>query len=111
MAERLLSIMPKASAGLLMHRRFGGALEVLLVHPGGPFWRNKDDGAWTIPKGEVADDEDMLDAAKREFEEETGIKARGPFIPLTAVKQKGGKIVHAWCFEGDCNPAAIRSNT
>src|SRR5436309_6588465 len=96
------------SAGILAYRKGARGLEVLLVHPGGPFWRNKDDGAWTIPKGAVADDEDMLEAAKREFEEETGIEARGPFIPLTAVKQKGGKIMHAWCFEGDCDPAAIR---
>ena len=103
--------MPKISAGLLMYRLRGGEAEVLLVHPGGPFWRNKDEGAWSIPKGEPAAGEDLLAAARREFEEELGLKPTGPFIELRAVKQKGGKVVHAWAFEGDCDPAAIQSNT
>jgi predicted NUDIX family NTP pyrophosphohydrolase len=98
------------SAGLLMYRKTPRGVEVLLVHPGGPFWRNKDQGAWTIPKGEVEEGEDLLAAARREFEEETGIRAREPFLPLESVKQKGGKTVYAWAFEGDCDPEAIRSN-
>ena len=84
-----------------MFRKRNGALEVLLVHPGGPFWRNKDEGAWTIPKGEAADGEDSLERAKIEFEEELGFKPAGEFLPLGEVKQKGGKIVHAWSLEGD----------
>jgi predicted NUDIX family NTP pyrophosphohydrolase len=103
--------MPRASAGLVMHRRRGGGREVLLVHPGGPFWAKKDLGAWTIPKGELAEGEDELTTARREFEEETGLRPEGPFHPLGSVKQKAGKLVHAWAFEGDCDPAAIRSNT
>lgn len=103
--------MAKVSAGLLMYRRRGGRVEVLLVHPGGPFWRNKDAGAWSIPKGEVQAGEDPLAAARREFEEELGLRAEGPFTQLSPVKQRGGKVVHAWAFEGDCDPAAIRSNT
>jgi predicted NUDIX family NTP pyrophosphohydrolase len=103
--------MPKRSAGLLMFRRKGDGLEVLLVHPGGPFWKNKDLGAWTIPKGEHDAGEEALAAAAREFQEETGIEPRGPFIELTPVKQAGGKAVAAWAFEGDVDAAAIRSNT
>ena len=103
--------MPRVSAGLLMYRIQDGKLQVLLAHPGGPLFQNKDDGAWTIPKGEIEPDEDLLDAAKREFEEETGITPTGPFFALTPIKQKGGKIVHAWAFKGDCNPGAIVSNT
>lgn len=104
--------MPKVSAGLLMHRRRGGGqLQVLLVHPGGPFWRNKDAGAWTIPKGEVAEGEDLLAAARREFEEELGVRPEGTFAPLKPVRQKGGKQVHAWSFGGDLDAAAVRSNT
>ena len=103
--------MPRTSAGLLMFRRGAGGLQVLLVHPGGPFWAKKDVGAWTIPKGELAEGEDELAAARREFEEETGIRPAGPFRPLGRVRQKGGKVVHAWAFEGDCDPAAIHSNT
>ena len=92
----------KTSAGLLMFRKRNGALEVLLVHPGGPFFRNKDEGAWTIPKGEAAEGEDLLGRARIEYEEEVGLKpTAGEFIPLGQVKQKGGKIVHAWAFEGD----------
>jgi predicted NUDIX family NTP pyrophosphohydrolase len=103
--------MPKTSAGILLYRIRNGALEFLLVHPGGPFWKNKDAGAWTIPKGEIADNEDALAAAKREFEEELGFKPGGPFIELTPIKQKAGKTVHAWAFEGDCDPSQIKSNT
>ena len=103
--------MPKRSAGLLMFRRSGDGLRVLLVHPGGPFWKNKDLGAWTIPKGEPDADEEALVSATREFREETGIEPRGPFIQLTPVKQAGGKLVEAWAFEGDADAAAIRSNT
>lgn len=103
--------MPRVSAGLLMYRIQDGKLQVLLAHPGGPLFQNKDDGVWTIPKGEIEPGEDMLEAAKREFEEETGITPTGPFIELTPIKQKGGKIVHAWAFQGDCDPSAIASNT
>ena len=103
--------MPRTSAGLLMFRRKGNAVEVLLVHPGGPFWAKKDLGAWTIPKGELEDGEDALVTAQREFEEETGIAPSGPFHPLGSIKQKAGKVVHAWAFEGTCDPAQIRSNT
>jgi predicted NUDIX family NTP pyrophosphohydrolase len=103
--------LPKASAGLLMFRRCGEAPEVLLVHPGGPFWTRRDQGAWSIPKGEFAPDEDRLAAARREFEEETGIWPEGEFIPLSPRRQPSGKVVHAWAFEGDCDPTAIVSNT
>ena len=100
------------SAGLLMFRRKNNSLEFLLVHPGGPFWKNKDDGAWTIPKGEVAENEDLLTRARIEFEEELGIKPAGDFIPLGSIKQKGGKTVHAWAFESDLpEPFELRSNT
>jgi predicted NUDIX family NTP pyrophosphohydrolase len=88
-----------------------GELEVLLVHPGGPFWRDKDLGAWSIPKGEIDEMESPLEAAGREFEEETGVRPEGPFIPLTPVKQKSRKVVHAWAFNGDCAPERIRSNS
>jgi len=94
-----------------MYRRRAGKLEFLLVHPGGPFWKAKDAGAWTIPKGEIEDGEDALAAAKREFEEELGLKPEGEFIELTPIKQKSGKRVQAWAFEGDCDPSQIKSNT
>ncbi|PWU18786.1 MAG: NUDIX hydrolase [Verrucomicrobia bacterium] len=103
--------MPKESAGLLMYRRTADQLEVLLVHPGGPFWKNKDAGAWTIPKGEIAPGEEPLATAQREFQEEVGFEAKGPFLQLSPIQQKGGKIVHAWAFEGDCEPSQIKSNT
>jgi predicted NUDIX family NTP pyrophosphohydrolase len=102
--------MPVTSAGLLMYRIREGTLQLLLVHPGGPFWRNKDEGAWSIPKGEVKSNEDLLDAARREFEEELGTKPEGRFIPLSPIKQKNGKVVHAWAFEGDLDATAIRCN-
>lgn len=103
--------MPKTSAGLLMYRMRNGELEALLVHPGGPFWAKKDDGAWFIPKGELNPDEEPLTAAKREFQEETGLTPAGDFLPLGSVKQKSGKIVFAWAFAGDCDPANLKSNT
>ena len=103
--------MPRTSAGLLMFRIRDGALQVLLAHPGGPLFRNRDDDTWSIPKGEIGSGEELLGTAEREFEEETGIRPSGPFIPLAPIQQKGGKIVHAWAFEGDCDPARIQSNT
>jgi predicted NUDIX family NTP pyrophosphohydrolase len=103
--------MPRISSGLLMYRIKDGVVQVLLAHPGGPYFVNKDEAAWTIPKGEPDAGEDLLATAQREFEEETGVKPRGPFVPLKPIKQKGGKIVHAWAFEGDCDTAAVRSNT
>jgi len=104
-------IMPKVSAGLLLYRRRDNVLEVFLVHPGGPFFAKKDAGAWSIPKGEISEGEDVLAAARREFEEETGCKAVGAFLPLAPVTQKGGKIVQAWALEGDCDPEKMKSNT
>jgi predicted NUDIX family NTP pyrophosphohydrolase len=103
--------MSSVSAGLLMYRMVGGNLQVLLAHPGGPFFRNKDDGAWSIPKGEIESGEYLLECAKREFEEEIGVTPIGTFIALTPVQQKGGKVIHAWAFEGNCDPSAIVSNT
>jgi predicted NUDIX family NTP pyrophosphohydrolase len=99
------------SAGLLLYRRNGFALEVFLAHPGGPFWTKRDAGAWTIPKGAVDEGEALLDAARREFQEETGIVATGPFVPLGSITQKSGKAVHAWAWEGDADHTAITSNT
>jgi predicted NUDIX family NTP pyrophosphohydrolase len=106
----LQSIVPRISAGLVMYRRHKGRLEFFLAHPGGPFFRNRDDGCWTIPKGEPEHGEDLLAVAQREFREETGIDPKGPFIELGSIQQKGGKWVHAWAFEGD-RTTAIRSNT
>jgi predicted NUDIX family NTP pyrophosphohydrolase len=106
-----LRIVKRRSAGLLMYRVRDGNLEVLLIHPGGPFWSRKDAGAWSIPKGEFGDDEDALVAAKREFVEETGFALGETFAALEPIRQSGGKLVHAWAFEGDCDPARIVSNT
>lgn len=103
--------MARLSAGLLMFRRTNNSLEVFLVHPGGPFWQKKDLGAWSLPKGEYEDGEDPLVAAKREFVEETGINPMGDYVSLEALKQPSGKVITAWAFEGNCNPAEIRSNT
>jgi predicted NUDIX family NTP pyrophosphohydrolase len=100
----------RASAGLLLFRRGAGRLELFLAHPGGPFWQTRDDGAWTIPKGLAEEGEDPLAAACREFKEETGLSPEGPFIPLGSVRQKAGKVVHAWAWEGNADPAAIASN-
>lgn len=103
--------MRASSAGILLYRRTSGAPEVFLVHPGGPYWRRKDAGAWSIPKGEFAPPEAGLAAARREFAEETGVTLSGDFQALSPVRQSGGKVVHAWVAEGDCDAAAIRSNT
>jgi len=103
--------MAKLSAGLLLFRRRQGSIEVFLVHPGGPFWANKDTGAWSIPKGEHEPGEDPLAAACREFTEETGFTAVGPFFPLTPLKQKSGKIIAAFACEGEADPEALVSNT
>ena len=103
--------MPATSAGLLLYRLASDGVEVLLVHPGGPFWIRKDLGAWSIPKGEVSPSEDLLAAARREFEEETGAVAPGLAIPLGELRQAGGKLVHAWAVQGDFDPAELRSNT
>jgi predicted NUDIX family NTP pyrophosphohydrolase len=101
----------KASAGLLLYRRSTGRLELFLAHPGGPFWKGRDNGAWTIPKGVPEAGEDLLEAARREFEEETGVRPTGPFLPLGVVRQKAGKLVHAWAWEGDADPTTVTSNT
>jgi len=103
--------MPKRSAGLLMFHTSNDQLEVFLVHPGGPLWAKKDKGAWTIPKGEYEPEENPLVAARREFEEESGFQATGEFVDLGSIKQKSGKVVNAWAFEGDCDPAKLASNT
>ena len=103
--------MPKTSAGILFYRFQKNKLQVLLVHPGGPFWVKKDNGAWTIPKGEVVDGEKLLETAIRETEEETSIKTGGEFIALTPVKQKSGKIIYAWALQDDFDASAIKSNT
>ncbi len=101
----------KKSAGILLYRLKDHLFEVMLVHPGGPFWAKKDEGAWSVPKGEFDDSEDALSAAKREMEEETGIKAEGNFIELTPVKQKNGKMVYAWALEKNIDAADIKSNS
>jgi predicted NUDIX family NTP pyrophosphohydrolase len=98
------------AAGVLLYRLRDSLLEVFLVHPGGPFWRKKDDGAWSIPKGELQEGEDPLEAAKREFQEETGFRPEGDFIALPPLRQAGGKLVHAWAVRGDCDANLIRSN-
>jgi len=103
--------MRKLSAGLLMYRRRGRGVEVFLAHPGGPFWKNKDDGAWSIPKGEYSGGESALDAARREFREETGFEPGTDFVALGEIRQPSGKIVSVWAFEGDCDAAMVRSNT
>ena len=101
----------RASAGLLLFRRGTTALELFLAHPGGPFWQRRDGGAWTIPKGLAEEGEDPLAAACREFKEETGLTPEGPFISLGSVRQKAGKVVHAWAWEGDADPSTVTSNT
>ncbi|HXQ28017.1 MAG TPA: NUDIX domain-containing protein [Gemmatimonadales bacterium] len=102
--------MARVSAGLIGYRRSKGVLEVLLVHPGGPFWKAKDLGAWSIPKGALDAGEEALEGAKREFREETGFTVVGPCIPLASLRQPGGKLVHAWAVAGDWDPSALRSN-
>ena len=101
----------KLSAGLLLFRRVNGEVEVFLVHPGGPFWAKKDEGAWSLPKGEYAEEENPLLAAKREFQEETSFAVDGDFIPLGELRQPGGKIVSAWALEKDVDPGSMKSNT
>jgi predicted NUDIX family NTP pyrophosphohydrolase len=103
--------MAERSAGILMYRRPGPAIEVLLVHPGGPYWARKDDGVWSIPKGRYGEDEDALAAARREFEEETGCVPAGRFVALGSFKQPSGKLISAWAVEGDLDLAQFRSNT
>lgn len=103
--------MSKRSAGLLVYRKCEGALEVFLVHPGGPFWAKKDLGAWSIPKGEYLEDEEPLEAARREFQEETGFAVRGDCVALGSVTQASGKVVSAWACEGDFDAAKLVSNT
>lgn len=101
--------MPRVSAGLLLFRRRGGRLEVLLGHPGGPFYVRKSYGVWSIPKGEVEPNEALIDAARREFLEETGFEIDGPYLSLTPVRLRSGKIIHAWAVEGDCDPTQLRT--
>ena len=102
----------KKSAGLLLYREaITGQLEVFLVHPGGPFWRKKDEGAWSMPKGEFEDNEEPLSAAQREFAEETGFRPDGETLPLEPVRQPGGKLIYAWAMERDLDPAGLKSNT
>ena len=103
--------MSKKSAGLLLFRETIAGLEVLLVHPGGPFWAKKDDGSWSIPKGEFEDGEEPLAAAKREFEEEMGVPAAGEFMPLKPLKQPSGKLVFAWALRSHFDPSSLKSNT
>lgn len=103
--------MLKKSAGILLYRINSSKLEVLLVHPGGPYWAKKDAGVWSVPKGEFEEVEDPLEAAKREMKEETGIKIKGNFIELTPVKLKSGKMIYAWAVCGDCEAENITSNT
>ncbi len=103
--------MTRTSAGLLLYRTRPAGLEVLLVHPGGPFWAKKDDGAWSIPKGEIEDGESPLAAAIRETREELGVEISGDCVPLTPVRQAGGKTVHAWAVRADVDPTRLSSQT
>lgn len=103
--------MPKAAAGLLLYRRCSAGIEVLLAHPGGPFWARKDAGAWSIPKGEIDPGEDPVTAARREFQEEIGLEVTGPVTPLGQQKQGSGKLVRIWAVEGNFDPSQLRSNT
>ena len=102
--------MARISAGVLLYRRRGGVVEVFLVHPGGPFWAQKDRAAWSIPKGEIDPGEDLLAAARREVLEETGLVVEGELKPLAPLRQPGGKVVHAFALEGDADPEVVRSN-
>ncbi len=102
--------MSKKSAGVLAYRFQDGRLQVLLVHPGGPFWRKKDLGAWSIPKGEIQENEEPFEGARREFREETECEITGTAIPLTPIRQPSGKLIHAWAVENDCDVSAVKSN-
>lgn len=102
--------MRNISAGLILFRRNNRGVEVLLAHPGGPFWKNRDEGAWTIPKGLLEPGEETLEGAKREFREETGLEPNGPYIELGSIRQKAGKVVHAWAMEGDADVSTLKSN-
>ena len=102
--------MKKESAGILVYRKSGGAIEVFLIHPGGPFWAKKEIGAWSIPKGERSDSEDLLKTAMREFKEETNFDINGDFKKLSPLTQKSGKVVYIWAVEGNCDPSALKSN-
>lgn len=104
-------MMNKISAGVLLYRIRDGELQVFLVHPGGPFWANKDDGAWSIPKGEAEAGADLLATARAEFAEETGSPISGDFLRLEPIRQRSGKLVHAWAIDGDIDATSIRSNT
>jgi predicted NUDIX family NTP pyrophosphohydrolase len=106
-----MSASSNTSAGLLLFRKTHTGPQVFLAHPGGPFWQRRDAGAWTIPKGNINPGEAPLEAARREFEEETGLVPGGPYLELGSVKQKGGKVVHAWACEGDADPGAVTSNS
>jgi predicted NUDIX family NTP pyrophosphohydrolase len=108
---RTMTPVQKRSAGILVYRRREGGLEVFLVHPGGPFWAKKDHGAWTVPKGEYTDAEQPLDAAIREFKEETGFDLRGKFVELGTITQASGKVVSAWACAGDFDPEKLTSNS
>ncbi len=105
-----MAMSEKTSAGILLYRMTENGLEVFLVHPGGPYWQKKDDGAWSVPKGEFEAGEDSLEAAKREFKEETGFDITGDFIELSPLKQPSGKVVYAWAVEGNIDAKSIRSN-
>ena len=107
----MATVARRVSAGLLLYRSTSNGVEVLLVHPGGPFWARKDLGAWSIPKGEVEEGEELLAVAYRELAEETGFSAPGPPLSLGEVRQKGGKVVHAWAVRADADPSELRSNT
>jgi predicted NUDIX family NTP pyrophosphohydrolase len=107
----LSSARSKRSAGIILYRKRHGVLEIFLVHPGGPYWAKKDQGAWSIPKGEYDEGEEAIDAAQREFLEETGIPVQGPFVALAPVRQPGGKIITAWAAEGDLDPSRLLSNS
>ena len=110
MPREIMAKRDTVSAGLLLYRRRRHGFEVLLAHPGGPFWARRDDGAWTLPKGLVGEGEDPLAAARREMEEETGLRPEGPFACLGEARQKAGKLVLAWACEGDADPAQLKSN-
>ncbi|MCI0443604.1 NUDIX domain-containing protein [bacterium] len=103
--------MGKRAAGILLYRKEGSSIEVFLIHPGGPYWANKDEQSWSIPKGEFLDNEDPLTAAQREFQEETGFSLQGPFISIGSIKQSSGKVVQAWTAEGNLDASAIQSNS